>query len=137
MNDTKESTLDKIDMKTEQILNYIINREKEKGVSTPPNTQILNANNPILYLDPNQYYDVSIVLVGSVTSDVVVRIDSKIKEGITNASNVNLNNTNSGYILKGIKVSSIGVIASTIGSVSVYVSYIGYHDYKMPEFRVL
>jgi len=135
--DKNEILLNNIDKKAEEILNYIVNENKDKGISTPPNTQILNSNNTILYLDPSQYYDVSIVLVGSVTSDVVVRIDSKIKEGITNASNVNLNNTNNGYILKGARVSSIGVIASTIGSVSVYVSYIGYKDYKMPEFRVL
>jgi len=127
----------KLDYLINLVESRVVKEEENKGIFVAPTTQILNSSNTNIYLDPEYYYDVSIVLVGSVTSDVIVRIDSKIKNNIANASNVNLNNTNNGYIIKGAKISSIGVLPATIGSVNVYVSYIGYKDYKMPEFRVL
>jgi len=127
----------KLDYLINLVESRVVKEEENKGLFVAPTTQILNSSNTNIYLDPEYYYDISIVLVGSVTSDVIVRIDSKIKDNVANASNVNLNNTNNGYIIRGAKISSIGVLPATIGSVSVYVSYIGYKNYKMPEFRVL
>ena len=127
----------KLDYLINLVESRVVKEEENKGIFVAPTTQILNSSNTSIYLDPEYYYDISIVLVGSVSSDVIVRVDSKIKNNVANTSNLNLNNTNNGYIIKGAKISSIGVLPATIGSVSVYVSYIGYKDYKMPEFRVL
>lgn len=98
-------------------------------IYSPPNTQILNSSNLSFNFNPNLLYDVMITLVGTVTADVVVSINSVVN-GIGSVSYVNLNNTNYVIRLKGVAINSISASASTIGSVSVYLTSIGYTQNK-------
>ncbi len=131
MEDEKNILLEEIKKELEELKEGLL--FKMRGLATAPTTVILNSNNLIQILDPNQYYDVVIWLNGSPTSDIIVYLDSKVKENVGQRSYIRLNTTQNKYRLHGIRLSDIGVLESTIGSYSVYISYIGYYDYKQPQ----
>ena len=51
----------KLDYLINLVEKRVIKEEENKGIFVAPTTQILNSSNTSIYLDPEYYYDVSIV----------------------------------------------------------------------------
>ncbi len=129
-----EQDLSNIEMELQKIENLLLQHEiAPKGLATAPNTIILNSSNLQQNFDFTLYYDVVIWINGSPTSDVIVNINSIVKNSVAGVSYIRLNSTQTKYRMKGIKLNSIGVNASTISTYNVYVSYLAYYEYRQPE----
>lgn len=107
--------------------------QQPKGLAIAPVTVILNSSNLQQAFDFSLYYDVVIWVNGSPTSDIIVNINSVVKNSVAGVSYIRLNTTQTKYRMKGIKLNNISVKSSTISTYDVYVTYLAYYEYRQPE----
>ena len=88
--------------------------------------KLTSTNSSFAGFNYNWYYNVVIVLVGTVTADVEVQLGVVMKQIGATISHYYLNGTIQGWRIQGVKLNNINVVTTNLGSGTVYVSYVGY-----------
>ncbi|MGA3193265.1 MAG: hypothetical protein ABSD73_12325 [Candidatus Bathyarchaeia archaeon] len=88
---------------------------------------VLNSTNTTVTLNPNFYYAVVFRLAGTVSNDVNMQLWVHTKQDLQ-PWRIPLNNTISGYKIRGIKLNQIMVETTNLSSGAIYCLWVGFDN---------